>query len=435
MRSSQVIRTIFILAILLSITNSPRIAKIADGNESVRRSEILKPLNQRLANERTDFENADIVEEQISRFMSSSDIKGLSVAIIKDEKLIFTNAYGYANVEESELASPEHLFRIASVSKLITAVAIMTLVEDGKLTLESTVFGKNGIINDFEITDPNMNDITVRELLNHSGGWTQWYGDPIFNPIRISEIVGDPLPITVNSYLKFVTSRRLHFKPGTMNSYSNMGYVFLGEVIKRVSGEEYEDYVKKSVLYPLGIFDMHIGKNFASQKRPNEVIYYEPEIRDSIISFDGSNKLTLRSNGGNNIELLGAAGGWIASAPELARLIVAIDGFDGVPDIISESSIKSMTEAINAPLGWKEIDRQGNWIRTGTLAGSSAMIMRRTDGFEWIVLCNSSNWRGPHLTADIERTMNRILSKVDNWPENNLFNYNIDSNLLSDISL
>lgn len=435
MRSSQVIRAFFILVILLSITNSPRIVKIADGNASVQILEILKPLNQRLANEYTDFENANIIEEQITKFMSSSNIKGLSLAIVKDEKLIFTNAYGYANIENAETTSPEHLFRIASVSKLVTAITIMTLVEDGKLSLESTVFGKNGIIKEYDPVDPNMNDITVRELLNHSAGWTQWYGDPIFNPIVISQIVNDTLPIGINSYLKFVTSRRLHFKPGTMSSYSNMGYVFLGEVIKRASGENYEDYVKKRVLFPLGIFDMHIGKSFSSGWLDNEVCYYEPEDCDSIVSFDGSDKLVRRSNGGNNIELLGAAGGWIASAPELARLVVAIDGFDNVPDILSKNSITNMTAEINAPLGWKEVDKQGNWIRTGTLAGSSAMIMRRVDGFEWVVLCNSSNWRGPHLTSDIERTMNRIISKVKEWPEKDLFNYVNSENKLSQTSL
>jgi CubicO group peptidase (beta-lactamase class C family) len=156
----------------------------------------------------------------------------------------------------------------------------MALIDDGKLSLQSKVFGPHGIISDakyFNTIDSGMNDITVKDLLDHSGGWTQRYGDPMFNPILICELTGQQPPATLDTYLNFVSSRRLHFKPGTASSYSNMGYVFLGEVIKRISGMEYEDFVKSRVLLPLGLFDMHIGASYQNEKRKNEVVYYEHE--------------------------------------------------------------------------------------------------------------------------------------------------------------
>lgn len=426
-------RTGFIFTALLILSNSTTVESNADMKSNLHFNEFLKPLNERLANERTSFPGSETIDQQITRFMETSNITGVSVAIVKDERLVYTNAFGFANREEGIKTTPEHLFRVASVSKLITAVAIMALIDDGKLSLQSKVFGPNGIINDekyYNATDPSMHDITVKDLLDHGGGWTQRYGDPMFNPILICELTGQQPPATLDTYLNFVSSRRLHFKPGTASSYSNMGYVFLGEVIKRISGMEYEDFVKSRVLLPLGLFDMHIGASYQKDKRKNEVVYYEHETSDTVLAFNGSGEFVRRAYGGNNIELLGAAGGWIASAPELARLLVAIDGFDDKPDLVSKESIVHMTESTERPLGWRDIKPTGEWYRTGTLAGTSAMLMRRPDGIEWVVLCNSSNWRGPHLTYEIARTMNRIVNQVKEWPTHDLF-YHLPSELIA----
>ncbi|HEY3389088.1 MAG TPA: serine hydrolase domain-containing protein, partial [Prolixibacteraceae bacterium] len=84
----------------------------------------------------------------MEKFRLQNGLKGMTVAIVKDEKLIFTKGYGYANEESRVLVKPNNLFRIASVSKLITSVAIMKLVENSKISLESKVFGKYGILND-----------------------------------------------------------------------------------------------------------------------------------------------------------------------------------------------------------------------------------------------------------------------------------------------
>lgn len=387
--------------------------------------ELVKPINQRISNEKSEFNDSPYIDRQIERFMERSALKGVSLAIVQDEQLVFTRAYGFANEEQNIEASPEHLFRLASVSKLITAVAIMKLVEEGRLSLDDKVFGPEGIFNDdqyLNIKDANLKKIKILHLLNHTSGWTQRYGDPAFHPLDIARKVGHEPPATIDSYLQFVIKRRLMYPPGTMYSYSNIAYMFLGAIIERVSGMPYEDYVKFQLLFPNGIYDMHLAHNTEQAHFPNEVRYYEQEGSLKIPACDGSKALLAKSNGGNDVRLLGAAGAWLASAPELARFITLIDGFDKVPDMLKKESIAQMTGALGKPIGWGE-SVSGYWYRTGSFAGTTAMIHRRNDGLIWIFLSNTSNWQGPGFYDDINRTMRRILKKVDSWPEQDLFNY------------
>lgn len=388
-------------------------------------NELIKPINQRLQNDFSEFKYSDYIEKQVSRFMERSALKGVSIAVVKDEQLVFSHSYGLADEEKSILSTPEQLYRIASVSKLITAIAVMKLVEEGKMSLKDHVFGETGYFSEQQyqkIRDPKLKKITVLNLLNHTTGWTQRYGDPAFNSLAIVKKVGDQPPATISSYLKFVISRRLYYEPGTMYSYSNMAYMFLGAIIEKVSDMKYEDFVRYHILFPNGIYDMHIAHNLYNDKLPNEVKYYEQDGSYKIRSYTGDSIFMPKSDGGNNIALLGAAGGWIASAPELAKLLTLIDGFDKVPDILSKESIQQMTGGLGNPLGWKEASN-GYWYRTGSFAGTAAMVHRRPDGTEWVFLTNTSNWKGPGFSKDINRLMRKLLKKVNPWPNQNLFNY------------
>src|SRR5690606_6837960 len=93
--------------------------------------------------------------------------------------------------------------------------------------------------------DPRVQDITVHQLLRHEGGWTEVFGD-----------WGADIPIYVNQVL---TRTTLGYAPGTSYYYSNFGYLILGKIIEKISGETYADYVKSKILAPMGITDMHIG--------------------------------------------------------------------------------------------------------------------------------------------------------------------------------
>lgn len=425
LKQNQISFIKYLLLVVILVLYTPFSPDKAIGLELFSSYEINRPLNQRVRNIQTEFEYSPYIDQQVARLMERAGLKGVSIAVVENEKLVFNKSYGFADVENEIPTSPEHLYRIASVSKLITAIAVMKLVEDGKLQLTNQVFGPNGFFTEpayQEIRDRRLLDIQVLHLLNHTSGWTQRYGDPMFLPVDIAKIVGEGTEANLDTYLKYAISRRLHAIPGTVYSYSNMAYVFLGAIIEKVSGMPYEDYVRYHVLYPNGIYDMHIGHNLYENRRENEVRYYEQPGAELVQACNGDSSFLPKTYGGNNIELLGAAGGWIASAPELAKLLTLIDGFDKVPDMLSESSIRIMTGEDKQALGWRDV-KQGVWIRTGSFAGTAAMIVRRHDGLEWVFLTNTSSWQGPRFSYEINQLMNKITNRVDSWPEMDLFGY------------
>ena len=386
-------------------------------------------INRILINKLLETENGVIIDEVIERFRNQNNLKGLSVAIVRNEKLVFVRGYGFSNEEDKIKVRPENLFRVASVSKLITAVAVMKLVESGKITLHTPVFGTYGILNEekfLKIKDKRLENIRIIDLLNHSGGWTQRYGDIAFLPKIVSKEVGDPQPVDIDSYVKFVVAKKVHFDPGTLSAYSNLGYMLLGKIISVASGMDYQEYVKEAVLKPCGIADMQLGKSYAEERLPNEVLYYQPEDAKPTEAFDGSNRYATKVYGGNDITLLGSAGGWLASSIDLMKLVVRIDNKKNVPDILASKSIIEMTK-VNPdgldPLGWRSTNENGEWWRTGTLNGTSALIKRQPDGFSWVILSNTSNYKGPRLAIEMDRVMTTVLHKVKEWPDLDLFAY------------
>ena len=148
-------------------------------------------------NEYSDLIETKRLDQTIERFMNQWEIKGASLAIMKDGKLIYSKGYGYADEENDVKTDVNHIFRIASVSKLITAAGIMKLVENGKLSLEDKVFGEDGILNDTTlyapIKDKRTKSITVENLLRHQGGFTNRMGDPMFCPVDIAKKWMSPL--------------------------------------------------------------------------------------------------------------------------------------------------------------------------------------------------------------------------------------------------
>ncbi|MBI9060622.1 MAG: beta-lactamase family protein [Marinilabiliaceae bacterium] len=372
------------------------------------------------------------LEKRIGRFLRRENLVGASVAVAKDGKLIYAKGFGYADKENETSVEPYNLFRVASVSKLITAAGIMKLCEQGTLHLEDKVFGPKGILNDsiyLEYRDKRVEDITVLQLLNHSGGWTSRWGDQMFMPTIIAKNLHKTLPVDESDIIRFVLKKRLHFIPGEASYYSNLGYMILGQVVEKISHMSYEDYIQTHVLYPLGIFDMQVGGSYLYERAALEVKYYEPEETFFVDDHNGSGEQVLRSYGGNDMHTLGAAGGWIASSTDLMKLMLALDGFSSVPDILSESSINRMVEPLipgYSPLGWRHIKKDG-WYRTGTLAGTSALMVRHDNGISYVVLVNTGSWKGPQLANDIHKEMERGLKIIKEWPDYNL--YELDNSM------
>jgi CubicO group peptidase (beta-lactamase class C family) len=393
-------------------------------------TEKLAPENVRLTNVSSSGKEFAAVEKTISSFMRKWSIAGASVAISLDGRLVYARGFGFSDTSAKEMTQPFHKFRIASISKLITAVAIMKLAEEGKISLNDRVFGPGSILNDPYFSNPKdkrVFDITIAHLLSHEGGWSQRWGDQMFMPVLIAEKMGVKPPADTKTIVRFALDKRLHFTPGTGKAYSNLGYSILGLVIEKVSGTSYEEYCRKAVLEPLGIYDMTLAHNLQSQKAPFEVSYYAPSDVPPKPSIYGTGELVSPSYGGNDIEALGGAGAWIATAPDLIRLMLAVDGFVSKQDILTEQSIQFMTDNGNgyAPVGWKTTVYNGTWWRTGSFPGSAGVMKRQSDGIGWVVLFNSSAWNGPEIYTSINNMMYRVLAQVKHWPDRDLFEFSL----------
>jgi CubicO group peptidase (beta-lactamase class C family) len=399
----------------------------------------LVPANVRLTNSSSSGNEFAGAEKTVNGFLRKWSIAGASLAIAKDGKLVFARGFGFADTASKTEAQPYSQFRIASISKLVTAIGIMKLQEEGKLSLSDKVFGPDGILNDSyfgEPKDKRVYSITVAQLLSHEAGWTQRYGDQMFMPLVVAEKMGVKPPVDTKTIVRFALNKRLHYTPGTGKAYSNLGYSILGLIIEKVSGMSYEDYCRQTILEPLGIYDMKIAGNLPSEKAPFEVTYYEPADIVLKPSIYGTGEMVTPSYGGNDIKTLGGAGAWVATAPDLMRLLLAVDGFNTRPDILTDQSIRFMTDNNNgfAPVGWKGTVMDGTWWRTGSFPGSTGMMKRQSDGISWVVLFNSSAWNGPEIYSYISNMMSRALSKIDAWPEYDLFDYSLPIPLKTTLS-
>jgi len=385
------------------------------------------PFSLRLENYYSDYDATRVIDNEVTAFLEKYDIRGASVAVTRDEKLVYAKGFGYSNQELDELVKPGHLFRLASVSKLVTAVAIMKLKEEGRLSLDEKVFGPDGILNDsafLQYTDKRYEDIEVRHLLNHTTGWSRKNGDPVFNSLYIARKLKVPPPAGAEQIIAYALNSRLSFDPGKRYSYSNLGYVILGKIIEKRSSMPYQDYVVMHILKPVGIHDMHIGHSFFHEKYQNEVRYYNAGKEAGTYAIDGSGKIVPSYYGGNNIELLGAAGGWVASAPELAKFLTAVDAFNIQPDILEPEDLEIMSNPVlsgKGLFGWRGSDYNGTWWRTGYLTGSTAMIVRQHDGTNWVILMNTTTSKQSHIHRYVSSMMFRAVNHVKDWPEIDLF--------------
>jgi CubicO group peptidase (beta-lactamase class C family) len=411
----------FFLDVVLNLT-----FKGGHGNPAMKYDVI--PISHRLANDLSDYEAVEQLDMKIADFLIKRKIHGASVAISHQGKLIYAKGFGYSNYELNESVEPKHLFRIASVSKLITAIAIMKLHEDKVLSIEDHVFGKNGLLNDsiYQPNDENYFDITIHHLLVHTAGWSRRRGDPVFMPLTVANTLNIDPPVDAKDVIQYALLKPLDYEPGEKYSYSNLGFIILGQIVEEVTGLSYEDYVRFEILEPLGIYDMHIGNNFYEERFKNEVKYYESGNSGPVYAFDGSGNVVPQAYGGNNIQLLGPAGGWVASAVELMKLMVAVDGFPGQPDLLKKETINLMTDRNingNSLIGWKGSDGRGNWWRTGTLSGTAALILRQRNNINWIVLLNTTTKNRDRIHSEISRLMFESVHTIDEWPKTNLFDY------------
>lgn len=370
------------------------------------------------------------MEKEIERFMQRWNLRGMSLAVSRDGRLLYTKGFGMADVEAGEPMEANSRMRIASASKLLTAAAIMKLVEQGKVGMDTRVFGDSGVLKrrDFTqaIADKRMFQITVGQLLRHQGGFTLGAGDPMFNTVEIMKAKKLDKAPDNDELIKIVGQRRLGFQPGAGRRYSNFGYMLLSKVIEKVSGKTYWDFVKDELLTPAGCTGIVPATNYYEDRHPGEVKYYSPDA-ERVADFSCPSRMVDRCYGGANINGLMGAGGWVSSAADLCRFVAAIDGNPNFPDVLKKESVVAMTVADTEDngkqcLGWTDSDPRGKWSRSGTLSSAHALIEHFPDGECWVITMNTGVWTGFRFNRDMSRLVERLRGKYSPlFPKKNLF--------------
>jgi D-alanyl-D-alanine carboxypeptidase len=186
------------------------------------------------------FSQADQVDNYVKAEMEKSHIPGMAVAVVREGKVIFMGNYGLANVELSVPLTAASPFKIASLTKPITAIAVMTLVEDGKLSLDKP-------LSSYLTELPSKwSTVTVRQALSHTSGLADYFQSPDWSWRHSWR-----LDLTHEEFIKMNEKSSILFKPGEQMKYNNTGFYLLGMLIEKVSGSTYQQYVDQRIFKPL----------------------------------------------------------------------------------------------------------------------------------------------------------------------------------------
>ena len=316
------------------------------------------------------------IDSKISDFMTKYNVPGASLAVSKNGKLVYIKGYGDADKVSGEKVTPAHRFRLASVSKTFTGVAIMKLVQEGKLNLDGKVFGTGAVLGTDYGTAPynaNLSNITVRHLLqNVSGSWGAATG---------GDVIDQNPSYNYKQLFDWIINTRPNPKaPGTVYDYSNVNFVIAGRIIEKVSGKSYINYIKEDVMAPIGGTQTEMSGKTEADRKTNEVKYYG---QGNDASYVYNIAFPRRD----------ADGGLMTTASDLLRFVNAFDGFATRPDILNAGSVTSLTTPSTVFSGYAcgigIWSAENVWFNYGSLPGTRTGFMRHNNGMCVALLLNS----------------------------------------------
>jgi CubicO group peptidase (beta-lactamase class C family) len=390
-------------------------------------------------------------------FMRSRKVPRASLAITKDERLVFQRAYTLAP-PGTELTSVDDRFRVASVSKPITAVAALQLVDRALIGTAAQTFDERLDTKLVDIpgfdgagwVDDRFQDVTVRHLLQNLGGFPRRQFDPMFNgkDVLIADELGIDLPITVDDVVAYMKTRPIYddkdrdedhpecgadeWQPGTEYDYSNFGYVLLGEVIEAASGQPYEQYVRENVFCTLDAGGARIGHTLPKDRLPNETDYRDAMNRYHLLDAFGRDEPHKWVYGHWNVQNLGAAAGWVATPTELVRFASDFTELAGSTLLSFEAVLFMWTVTVPSACeddpygaGWSG---SGNTVwHQGGMPGTWSSLVRRTDGVTISVVLNQNSGHAETPIKDRDKELrDDLLAVADmvgeaDWPAHDLF--------------
>ena len=301
---------------------------------------------------------------------SRGDTPGAAVAVIRDGKVILQKGYGLANLEQGVPCTPQTRFRIVSLTKAFTAMAVMILHERGVLNIDDTI-GK--YLPDY----PKGDKITIRQLLTHTSG--------VQEPVPDAKAF-DPLPAMNTPLEKRYTMCRdepLEFNPGERWSYTNAGYIVLGYLIEKVSGQPYEVFLRENVFQPLGMDN-------TGYDRPHAILKH----RAAGYSRDGA---AYKNAMYFDMSLFGPSGALYSTIEDMVLWDQALYGGDKLvkPELLRQAftpaRLNDGSPVNHYGFGWVLGNNRGlDEVRaTGMMPGFAAQIVRiPSQRFSVIILSN-----------------------------------------------
>ncbi|MBL8290589.1 MAG: serine hydrolase [Bryobacterales bacterium] len=374
-------------------------------------------------------------ETAIRRVMEKWAVPGAAVAILDGSRLIYARGFGFADREAGTPVRPDSRFRVASISKTVTGVTTLRLVQEGRIDLSRPFMT---YLPDLAPTstpppDPRMAQVTVRQLLQHTAGFDREIENDHVLYYNTASRLFDNAPVTIDLMSRYIMSQRLDFAPGTKYAYGNSAYQLLGRIIEKVTGKKYLDAVNERTLHPAGAFNVDIGGNLLSQRLPDEVRYYDyPGAPLSTTA--GAPGVTLPAARPYNwrVDFSDSYGGLVGSAIDVARFLLAIEGRRGTA-LLTPATIATMTArptpAVHPATGpyvgltWRLTPVSGglNWWHSGGASGTRNLMLRRQDGKSWVILTNTRPRDEDAIITDLFDAMLAAQQQVREWPTHDLF--------------
>jgi D-alanyl-D-alanine carboxypeptidase len=311
--------------------------------------------------------NGDAFDAVIAASTVDKGDLSAGVAVMRDGEVLHSAAFGMEDPFQAIPATVDTEFRLASVSKLFTAVAIMQLVGEGSISLDTSFTEQLGIEGPF--ADPRIATITVRQLLSHTSGFTAARNVFFGHGVDTWEQAADD-----------ALDQVLAFDPGAAYQYSNTNFCLLGKLLESVTGDPFERVIRERVLGPIGI-QAHLAPTFDTEK---------------------GDALHVSAPGRNYMETLGPAGGWVATPTDIAKLAWALRNDSSDVHLLDEASVDAMRVPVGVPVevpppinGWSYglgliLFGNGSWGHTGTIESTHAIVVNRPDGLTISVLVSGT---------------------------------------------
>ncbi|MEK6644003.1 MAG: serine hydrolase domain-containing protein [Planctomycetota bacterium] len=372
------------------------------------------------------------VDAAMYQFMIDRHVPNAAVAIVKDGRLVF--ARGYTNAPTNRpVTTPNSLFRLASLSKPLTSVGVMTLVESGAIAFDQPI---STILDTSDWTDPRIDNVTVRDLLQHRGGWDVSVSgfDPMTQDFVVTSALNESLPMTPVMAVEYMKTQPLDVNPGSTFAYSNFGYCMLGRIIESVTGQPYDTWIKANVLSPVGAQRAHLSRSELGRQWAGEVPYVD-EYQRVVPSVMGptSPALVPLTYGGWNLHTLDASGGWVTSVVEYARFLATFNDLDQSP-LLNRGTIEEMwsrppAEPPGSPVYYasgflvQPLSEPGHIdvTHTGANNGTSTWLHIRDDHVQWVVMMNVRGIEELPPMYDLAGILDAATGAETIWPDHDLF--------------